>query len=63
MSREPLNGFAPNSQGPNSQGRRVWFLAWTTLKVKVEGHFQGQGHQEQKQHFSAFSAACVRFCV
>jgi len=33
--RELLNGFAPNSQG-----RRVWFLVGTSLKVKVKG----QGH-------------------
>jgi len=49
---EPLNGFAPNSHG-----RRVWSLALTSLKVKVKD----QGHQGQKRHFSAFSAACVRF--
>jgi len=30
ISREPLNGFAPNSHG-----RRVWSLARTSLKVKV----------------------------
>ena len=30
ISREPLNGFAPNSQG-----RRVWSLARTSSKVKV----------------------------
>jgi len=30
--RERLNGFAPNSHG-----RRVWSLAWTSLKVKVKG--------------------------
>jgi len=32
ISREPLNGFAPNSQG-----RRACSLARTTLKVKVKG--------------------------
>ena len=37
ISREPLNGFRPNSHG-----RRVWSLARTSLKVK------GQGHQGQK---------------
>jgi len=31
VSPEPLNGFAPNSQG-----RRVWSLARTSLKVKVK---------------------------
>jgi len=30
ISPERLNGFAPNSQG-----RRVWSLAWTSLNVKV----------------------------
>jgi len=30
ISRKPLKGFAPNSQG-----RRVWCLAWTTLKIKA----------------------------
>ena len=32
ISRQPLNGFAPNSQG-----RRVWFLARTSFNVKVKG--------------------------
>jgi len=50
ISLEPLNGFAPNSQG-----RRVLSLARTSLKVR------GQGHQGQKRHFSAILAACVRF--
>ena len=31
ISREPLNGFAPNSHG-----RRVWSLVRTSLKVKVK---------------------------
>jgi len=35
---ELLNGFAPNSQG-----RRVWSLAGTSLNIKVKG----QGHQGQ----------------
>jgi len=52
MSLEPLSGFAPNSHG-----RRVWCLDQTGLNVKVKG----QGHQGQKRHFSALSAACVRF--
>jgi len=34
---EQLNGFAPNSQG-----RRVLFLAWMSLNVKVKD----QGHQD-----------------
>jgi len=34
MSREPLHGFAPNSQE-----RRVLFLARRNLNVKVKGHW------------------------
>jgi len=53
ISREPLNGFAPNSLG-----RRVLSRVGTSLKVKVKG----QGHRGQKTNFSALSAAgCVRF--
>jgi len=32
ISREPLNGYAPYSQGG-----RVWSLARTSLNVKVKG--------------------------
>jgi len=32
ISREPPNGFAPNSQG-----RHAWSLARTSLNVKVKG--------------------------
>ena len=39
ISREPLNGSAPNSQQ-----RRVLSLAQTSLNVKVKG----EGHQGQK---------------
>ena len=40
MSREPLNGFAPNPQG-----RRVWLLARTNLNDKVKGQgYQGHSH-------------------
>ena len=39
ISREPLNRFAPNSQG-----RHVWTLARMSLNVKVKG----RGHQGQK---------------
>ena len=41
--RELLNGFATYSHA-----RRVWSLAWMSLKVKVKG----QRHQGQKQVFS-----------
>jgi len=52
MSWELLNGFVPNSHR-----RHAWSTTWTSLKVMVKG----QGHQGQKRHFSALSAACVRF--
>jgi len=52
ISRESLNGFAPNPHG-----RRVWSLARTSLKVKAKG----QGHRGQKRHFWPFQrpAYCV----
>jgi len=49
ISLEPLNRFVPDSQG-----RRVWFLAQTNLNARVKG----QGHQGKKR---PFSAGCVRF--
>ena len=54
ISLELLNRFAPNSQG-----RRVWFLAWTCLNVKAKG--EGQGHWGQITAFLALSAACMQF--
>ena len=51
-SPEPLNRFAPNSHG-----RHIWSLAWTSLKVKVTG----EGHQGQKTTFLALLAACMQF--
>jgi len=51
ISWEPLNGFAPNSDG-----RRVWFLTQMSLKVKFKGQGQ-QGHK--KQHFLALHAVYV----
>jgi len=53
MSREPLNWFAPNSQG-----RRACLVPRSD---DSECQGQGQGHQGQRRHFSALSAACVRF--
>ena len=50
ISLEPLNGFAPNSHG-----RRVWSLAWTTLNVKCQGH-QGQVSSPLKMHCNALAA-------
>jgi len=44
ISREPVNGFAPNSQR-----RRDWSLARISLNVKVNG----QCHHGQKTRFSA----------
>jgi len=44
ISREPLNGFVPNSQR-----RHTWSLACTSLNIKVKG----QGNNGQKTGFSA----------
>jgi len=44
-SPEQLNGYVPNSQG-----RRVWFLARTSLNVKVKD----QGHQGKNGVFSGY---------
>jgi len=44
ISREPLNGFVPNSHG-----RRVWSLAQTSLNVKGQGH-QGQERAVHSHH-------------
>ena len=52
ISLEPLNRTCAKFTG-----KRIWSLARTNLKVKVKG----QGHRGQKRHFSALSAACVRF--
>jgi len=51
---EPLNGFAPNSQG-----RRVCSLAGMSLRVKVKG--QRSRSPRTKTVFSALSVACVQF--
>ena len=58
ISREPLNGFTPNSHG-----RRVWSLAQTSLKVKVKGQRSRSSLTRDKNViFSPFnSAAFVRF--
>ena len=52
ISLEPLNGFAPNSHK-----RCVWSLTWTSLKVN------DQGHQGQKQHFTAISEPACGLCL
>jgi len=49
ITLEPLNGFAPNSQG-----RRVWSLTQASLKVKVKVKVT----RDNKWHFSV---ACVQF--
>jgi len=49
-SREPQNGFAPNSHG-----RRVWSLARTSLKVRSKVKVT----RDKKRHSVAVSAACV----
>jgi len=53
ISREPLNGFAPNLQG-----QRVWSLARTSLNVKVKG----QGQQGQKGIFLGFRQPACSLC-
>jgi len=56
ISREPLNGFAPNSHE-----RRVWSLARRVWRSRSRSKVKGQGHQGQKLHFPALSAACGWF--
>jgi len=48
ISPELLNGCAPNSHG-----RCVWSLAWTSLKVNVT--------RDKKMAFLAFLMDCVQF--
>jgi len=50
---EPLKGFAPNSRG-----RRVWYLARTSLNVNVKG--KSSRTPRIKTVFLALSAACMR---
>jgi len=54
ISREPLNGFAPNSHG-----RHIWSLAHTNLNVKVKG----QGTMEKNGIFRTLRrpACCLCF--
>jgi len=52
ISLEQLTRFVPNSNG-----RRVWSLTRTHLKVKVKG----QGHNRQKWYFLALLVACMQF--
>jgi len=54
ISREPVNGFVPNSHG-----RRVWSFARRSLNIKIK--CQRSMSRGTKRHFSASSAACVRF--
>jgi len=54
ISPGTLNRFAPNSHG-----RRVWSLAWTSLKVKVKG----QGHQGQKRYFLPLCWPACGLCL
>jgi len=53
--REPMNGFAPNSQG-----RRAWSFPRTSLKVMLKCQLS-RSPGTKKWHFSALSAAYVRF--
>jgi len=50
ISQEPLNGFVPNSHG-----RRVWSLAWTS--------WRSRSPRTKKRHCPALSAACARFMI
>jgi len=45
ISREPLNAFAPNSQG-----KRVWSLALTNLRAKVKSQMS-RSPDTKKRHF------------
>jgi len=55
ISRELLNGFVPNSHG-----RRVWSLAWTSLKVKVKGQKSRSPEKTASfGHFGGLRAVCV----
>jgi len=55
VSREPLNRCAPNSQR-----KRVWSLAQTSLNVKVKG----QGHHGQKNGvFVRYLGTNERICT
>ena len=55
LSRELLNGFAPNSHG-----RCVWSLTWTSLKVKVRGQRSRQSGTK-KRHFGPFGGLQFMF--
>jgi len=54
ISRDRLNGFAPNSQG-----RRVLSLARTSLNAKVKG----QGHLGQNRIIRAFRRPAYGLCL
>jgi len=56
ISREPLNGFTPNSHG-----RRVQSLARTSLKVKVRGQRSRSPGTKTVffGHFGGLRAVCV----
>ena len=55
ISREPLNGFAPNSQG-----KRVWSLAGTSLKVD-QGQFRWSACYLCLENI--FALVCLGFLV
>ena len=54
ISREPLNGFAPNSQG-----RRVWSIARMSSKVKVNFGGLCAVYVWKKHLCSSFLCRCV----
>jgi len=56
ISREPLNGFAPNSRR-----RRVWYLARKSLNVKVKGQ-RSRSPGTKNGLFGLFGGLCA-VCV
>jgi len=53
ISREPLNGFAPNSHG-----RRAWSLARMILNVKVKGQ-RSRSPGTKTVFFGPFGGLCA----
>ena len=56
ISREPLNGFAPNSRR-----RRVWYLARMSLNVKVKGQ-RSRSPGTKKRPFRPFRRPACGLC-
>jgi len=59
ISREPLNGFAPNWQGG-----RVWSLARTSSKVKVKSQMsRSLGSRDKNGIFRPFWRPACGLCL